>query len=214
MQFLIEDLKSIPGVVGACSYQPQKGILANNLPSIFREDGLQDTAKQLAKIHAAGRLNFPDLKEIMLNYDESIILFRQIGTQDHLITICDPSINMNLLSMSLNLDIENRKDTSQSGAAAIPVQLGTRRLLEKGPMAQTLRTMKELLIKVIGPMGDIIFDDSLDNWVRRNGARKGSLSSLLEVICNDIGDPEKGKEYRILIKQRLSNKSKENTGRA
>ena len=213
MQSLIEDLKSIPGVIGACSYQPQKGILDNNLPAIFRKDGLQDTAKQLGKIHAAGRLNFPDLTEIILNYDESIIIFRQMDMEDYLITICDPSINMNLLTMSLNLAIESRKGTTGNKTETTPHQLGTARLLEKGPMAQTLRAMKELLIKIIGPIGDIIFDDSLDNWVRRNGAKKGNLSSLLEAICNEIGDPEKSKEYRILVKQRLGKKSKEKTYR-
>jgi len=216
MQQLIDDMKAIPGVIGACTYRSKEGITSNNLPSLFKDDRLQQTAKHLAKIHAAGRLNFPDLTETMVNYEESVIVFRQLNLDDHLITICDPGINMNLLAMSINLATENipkqhgdrspspepREESMKSNAPDI------KQLLTKGPMAQPLQAMSKLLTKTIGPMAKIVFEDSVSRWVRSSENNRGSLSKLLEIICQEIGDSEKGEEYRSLVRKKMASKKK------
>ena len=225
MQQLIDDMKDIPGVIGACTYRSKDGILNNNLPSLFKEERLQETAKHLAKIHAAGRLNFPDLTEIMMNYEESVIVFRQINMNDHLITVCDPGMNMNLLAMSLNLAIENLPE--QTGAELEPdlkpeatttpgplSKPDINALLTKGPIAQPLQAMSKLLSKIIGPMAKIIFEESLIRWVHNSETKKGSLSKLLEIICQEIGDPEKSKEYRDLVRQKMTSKPKNKSDNA
>lgn len=220
MQQLIDDMKAIPGVIGACTYNSKGGVGSNNLPSLFKEEKLHDTARHLTKIHAAGRLNFPDLTEIMVNYEESVIVFRQIDLNDHLITICDPGINLNLLAMSLNLAIENvlqqpasekieeKNKVSEPPATPDKPRVDPSELFEKGPLAQPLRAMLKLLSKVIGPMAKIVFDDALARWVQSNQTKKGSLSKLLEIVCQEIGDEEKSKEYRELVRQKMTTRPK------
>lgn len=214
MQQLIKDMKAIPGVIGACTYRSKDGITYNNLPSLFREDRLHQTAKHLAKIHAAGRLNFPELIETLVHYDESIVVFRQIDLDEHLITICDPGINMSLLSMSLNLAIENIPHKKAPTETQIKAQ-GTdkaapdiQKLMNKGPMAQPLQAMLKLLTKIIGPMAKIIFEDSVARWVESSENNRGSLSKLLEIICQEIGDNEKSEEYRALVRQKMTSKNR------
>ncbi len=217
MQQLIDDMKAIPGVIGACTYRSQEGIIDNNLPTLFRGERLHDTARHLAKIHAAGRLNFPDLTEVLLNYEESVVVFRQINSDDFLVTICDPGINMNLLGMSLNLAIENLPATADSTPAPVsPAEEKPAarpspdldKLLKSGPMAQPLQTMQKLLTKVIGPMAKIVFDDALARWVGTSENRKGSLSKLLEIVCQEIGDEEKSREFRELVREKMAARRK------
>ena len=216
MQQLIDDMKAIPGVIGACTYRSQEGIISNNLPSLFSNDRLNNTARHLAKIHAAGRLNFPDLTEVMVNYEESVIVFRQINVNDHLITICDPGVNMNLLAMSLNLAIEtalNGADNQQQQPAVakepVKKQINIKQLMEKGPMSAPLQNMSNLLAKVIGPMAKIVFEDSLQRWIDTSEEKKGSLSKLLEIVCQEIGDSEKSKEYRSLVREKMASRKKQ-----
>jgi len=212
MQQLIDDMKAIPGVIGACTFSLQEGIVDNNLPSLFRHDRLGSTAKHLAKIHAAGRLNFPDLSEVMISYEEAVVVFRQIDLNRNLITICDPGINMNLLGMSLNLALENIKVNPSPATsrptvtepATAPVDI--KALLTRGPTAQPLQTMQKLLTKVIGPMAKIVFEEALVRWAPESGMRKGSLSKLLEVICQEIGDSEKSNEYRDLVRLTMASR--------
>ncbi len=217
MQQLINDMQAIPGVIGACTYRSQEGIIDNNLPSLFKNDHLHSTAKHLAKIHAAGRLNFPDLTEVMVNYEESIVVFRQLNLNDHLITICDPGINMNLLAMSLNLAIENMPaaadDNNKPAESNEPEPTkqappNIDAMMKKGPMAQPLQTMNKLLAKVIGPMAKIVFEDAVGRWANAGVTGKGSLSKLLELICQEIGDAEKSNEYRDLVRQKMASRQK------
>ena len=223
MQQLIDDMKAIPGVIGACTYRSKEGILDNNLPALFQTDRLLDAARHLAKIHAAGRLNFPDLTEVMINYEESVVVFRQINSNNHLITICDPGININLLAMTLNLAIENFNENSangiESGSADTeaggenkPPRPDVKELLRKGPTAQPLQAMSRLLAEIIGPMAKIVFEDALIRWVSRSETKKGSLSKLLEIVCQEIGDEEKSKEYHTLVRQRMASKPPQKKG--
>ena len=212
MQQLIDDMKAIPGVIGACTYRSQEGIINNNLPSLFSDERLHNSAKHLAKIHAAGRLNFPDLTEVMVNYEESVVVFRQINLNDHLITFCDPGINMNLLGMSLNLAIENLsvqavENINKSAPKTATKPPNVQALLEKGPMAQPLQSMLKLLTKVIGPMAKIVFDEALIRWVATIEDKKGSFSKLLEIVCQEIGDGDKSTEYRNLVREKMASRS-------
>jgi predicted regulator of Ras-like GTPase activity (Roadblock/LC7/MglB family) len=106
MQQLIDDLKSIPGVIGAYVYHPNGGLRANNLPPLFKNERITETAKSMVKITAAGRHNFHDLSDIFLSFEESSILCRQLAGSNFVIAVCDPDINFNVLSMSLNLVME------------------------------------------------------------------------------------------------------------
>lgn len=215
MQQLIDDMKAIPGVIGACTFNSQDGIIENNLPSLFKHDRLGNTAKHLAKIHAAGRLNFPDLTEVMISYEESVVVFRQVDLNNNLITICDPGINMNLLGMSLNLAIENVQPAPEKESRSKPVKKASApapdidTLLNKGPTAQPLQTMLKLLTKVIGPMAKIVFEDAVIRWAPDSAMKKGSLSKLLEIICQEIGDKEKGAEYRELVRHKMAGRPKQ-----
>jgi hypothetical protein len=47
MQQIIDDLKSIPGVIGAFAFRTKQGILCNNLPSPFKPERLTEIAKTL-----------------------------------------------------------------------------------------------------------------------------------------------------------------------
>jgi len=49
MQQALNDLKAIPGVVGAAIFHAQQGVLANNLPSIFKQEKLAGIGKLLNK---------------------------------------------------------------------------------------------------------------------------------------------------------------------
>ena len=70
MQQLIDELKAIPGLVGACIYSSRDGLQETNLPGIFKADRLGAVGKQLAKLYSAGRMSFDDLTDVSLHYDE------------------------------------------------------------------------------------------------------------------------------------------------
>ena len=98
MQQLIDDLKSIPGVIGSYIFRSSEGVRFSNLPSIFKPDRITEMTKSLIKIHSAGKQNFPDLVEVFINYEESMLFCRQFNGSDYVIAVCDPGMNLNVLA--------------------------------------------------------------------------------------------------------------------
>lgn len=215
MQQALDDLKAIPGVVGAAIFQFPQGILANNLPSIFKPEKLAGIGKLLNKIFSAGRLSFNDLSETSLCYEEATLITREVTEGRYIIVICDPAANMNLLSMSLKMAMEELRLTQarpvaqpqprEAGAGASQetaqptLTTDPEQLLASGPLAAPLKGLEQQLANVIGPMAEILFQEALSEWSQTFQQSMTTLPHLVDLICRDIGDIQKAKQYRELI---------------
>ncbi|OHB25885.1 MAG: hypothetical protein A2X84_05215 [Desulfuromonadaceae bacterium GWC2_58_13] len=223
MQQLIDEFKSIPGVVGASVFRPKQGVVCHNLPALFKADRINEIGKHLVKIHAAGRHNFPDLAEVMVNYEEATILCRQFQGGDFLIAVCDPGVNFNLLTMSMNLAIQDFQGTELASvpapppsAAPVPAdekpavvsptvrKVDPTALRESGELAEPMQILLQSLTKIMGPMAMIVFDDAVIAWATGQTPSLSNLNTLLDLLCEEIGDQENAGRYRSLVKKQLS----------
>jgi hypothetical protein len=209
MRAVLEEIQTIPGVTGGFLYHPRKGILESDLPAVFKEPKLLKIGRILVKIYATGRANFSDISEITLFYEESLVLIRELRDAVHLIILGSPDLNMNLLTMTLNLMMEDLDlhfnappDAHLPKTESDPMSMaGT--LLERGPMAQALSAMQRELSKVVGPMSKIIFTDALRRWIDTGTPSPGTYSVLMKILADEIDDPEKMRYYRQLITPHL-----------
>lgn len=112
MMHFIDDLKVIPGVLGACFVQADVGVTAANLPAVFKKDRLERIGHSLAKIYAAGATSFDDFSGLSLHFDESVVVARAVAADTLCFVICDPAYNINTLVMSLDLLQEEISDRS------------------------------------------------------------------------------------------------------
>ena len=222
MQQLIDELKSIPGVVGASVFRSKQGVLCHNLPALFKAERINEIGKHLTKIHAAGRHNFPDLSEVLVNYEEATVLCRQFQGGDFLVAVCDPGVNFNLLTMSMNLALEDFHGAEPAAAsvaapapsaveekpAAAPAPAASKidpeALRETDGLVEPLQIMLQGLTKIMGPMAMIVFDDALVAWATGQTPSPSTLKILLDILCEEIGDQDKAGRYRDLVKKQLS----------
>ncbi len=84
MEHVLNEFKSVQGVMGAYIYNARGHVLANNLPTIFKEAMLLNIGKVLAKLYSAGGLTFPDISDVFLSYEESIVIVREITDKCHI----------------------------------------------------------------------------------------------------------------------------------
>ncbi len=211
MNQVIDELKSIPGVIGGFVYDSQKGILANNLPSVFKVPKLEKLGKNLEKIYQNAGKNFSDIMEISLYYEESVLIVRKTVTDVYIVIMGDPSLNINLLTMSLNLvmeepdafsepDIQVEKSfESEVSDETEEKKVNAEDLIASGHLAPTLQGMQSCLARIMGPMAEFIFKDAVQEWLKKNKPEKSNLQSLINLINDEIGDPEKILHYKALI---------------
>jgi predicted regulator of Ras-like GTPase activity (Roadblock/LC7/MglB family) len=102
MRYVIDELKMIPGVLGACLVQTDIGVIAANLPAVFKKERLQLIGSTLAKIYAAGATTLDGFSCLTLHFDESVVVARAVDTDTFCFVICDPAFNLNTLTMTLD----------------------------------------------------------------------------------------------------------------
>ncbi len=206
MNNLLEELKVMPGVVGGYFIHPQKGLLASNLPAMFKPQKLLEISKELVKIHSAGRMNFADISEVFLNYEEMVLIVKQVAPQLYLMVFCDSSVNSNMLAMSINLSLEGMPElvaesqpVKTSPASPTVAQLTPESVMSLPELGKPLQQMSTGLAQVMGPMAEVIFEESLQEWLDLGQSSVDKLPGLLKIIKQEIGDAKKGKEYQSLV---------------
>jgi len=201
MKEIIGDLRDLSGVLGACLYHNQKGVLETNLPSIFSAEKLTNLGRLLMKMHSAGRMNFHDLTDLSLHYDESMILVREIDKNLIIFLLCDPDCNQNLLSMSLNLAQQDLKHRQRAVVSAPPEQIAS---TPSADVAAVLAEIKSHLPKIMGPMADIIFEETVETWQEQGNCTMGNIESLVQLLAEEIGSADKIRRFREMIAPTLS----------
>lgn len=219
MESILHELATVQGLTGAYIYQSPGTLLQNILPPVFKPARLLNMGKALAKIHGAGALHFPDLSDVVLNFDESTVITRSIAEKTWLIILGEPDLNVNMVSLSVNLLLDDFKDSLEqaarsgpAGAAApeapapaaqppVAPPTSPRELMEVGPLAPDLQAMQTALAKVVGPMAKIIFAECLEKWLQRNPPSRERLPGLAELVVREIGEPDKATKYLKLIER-------------
>ena len=207
---LIDELKVIPGVIGACIVNSQEGLRVTNLPTIFKPERLNLVGKHLLKLYAAGCMSFDDLTDITLHYDESVVVARVLEQGTLVFAICDPTFNHNLLTMSFNLLHEEYKlgnfseaVTKTTTSPSVIESLPTEQKMS-GALQNLLAEMKEALGKILGPMAGFIFDEVSDEWMEQGSPDFSQIEELIEQINQEISDQDKIDKYRQLISSAIN----------
>ena len=208
MIHLIDELKVIPGIIGASIVSSREGLKVANFPSIFKPERLTAVGNHLLKLYSAGRMSFDDLSDLTLSFDESVVVARELEKGTLLFAICDPTFNQSLLTMSFNLLHEEYKIGNFSDAMAtteaIPDVKGAEPSIAmeqkiSAPLQELLSGMKENLSKILGPMAGFIFDEAVEDWLQQDSPDMNRIDALIELINQEIAEEDKIEKYRQLI---------------
>ena len=207
---LIDELKAIPGVVGASIVDANEGIKATNLPTIFKPERLVQVGNHLLELYAAGQLSFKDLTDITLNFEESVVVARVLDKGIVIFVICEPTFNNNLLNMSLNLLQDEFKGRSYTESAPVEVKtVVAAPQSETDPLLEELfKKMEKHLGKILGPMAEFIFAEILEKWKTEGVIDFSRITELTNLINLEIVDLDKINHYRELISADLNDYQK------
>ncbi|HYL81953.1 MAG TPA: hypothetical protein VEU07_14135, partial [Candidatus Acidoferrum sp.] len=191
----------------------------NTLTSRFDGPSLINTGKILLKIHSATRMNIPDISEVLLFYEEALLLVKEITDKVFLVVMCEVSANPSLVTMSIGIGLEDLKAWAQTQHAApapprpeaeakpAPAPIAKKptpeELMESGPLADTLSDMQTALARVMGPMAGIIFMEALGQWIDSGTPSEATLGELVKILAKEIKDPERIKRFRDLVSPHL-----------
>lgn len=212
MNKVLSEIKSIPGIIGGFFFDSRHGIQAGNLPTVFKKENLNKIGTVLDKMYMMSNSGLENITDLVLCYDESTISMRRIGKTLSLVIISDPSLNQNLLTMSMNMlaedfrridaglkeFVENKEENTGTPVNSIR-SLSEEDVIYNSPLATQLQGMQTALFEILGPMAQIIFKEAVRDWIQSEEPSETSIPGLLEILAGEIDDPVKEKKYFELI---------------
>ncbi|PLY02831.1 MAG: hypothetical protein C0622_05100 [Desulfuromonas sp.] len=208
MQNLMEEIKMSPGVMGACVYTNDNGIIASNLPGIFKPETQEKIGSTLQRIFKLNETVKLDVNSLEIQYDEALILVKQLCAKAALILICEPEANLHLINMSTSVMAEDLKQqvaacagTAQQAAAptaapaTAPAEPEDPKEVLNGPLAQEFATIKNALAMHIGPVAGKMLEKHLKTWLQQGASGKARLKDLLVLLAAEIDSAEEKQQF-------------------
>ena len=200
MQALLEEIKASPGVMGSCVYTSRQGILASNLPAIFKAETQKRIVSVLHRIFKLNETASLDVNSFEVQYDEALVLVKKLGDTSSLVVLCEPDANIHLINMTTSMLTSDLVDSIESGAAAQPSSGATAepatpvavtqspQEIINGPLAPQLDMMKKALARCIGPVANLALESAVRQWLQQGEPNRAGLEDLARIMLEEIDD--------------------------
>jgi len=201
MNQFISTINEIPGILGICIFDQKQELTINNVPDFIPPVVLAEVGHVVAKMYALAQNNVPQISDLSLHYDE-ISLHIRIATDETILIVGEPQINESLVSLSLNMIEKEYKLAATEPIEDIPtVTMPVQTDIDYvALLAEHLPALKSKLVKAIGPMASIIFDNAYKCWREKQPLNS---TGLLEILKDELGSNEQYKKYIIFIEPEL-----------
>ncbi len=189
MQTLLNEIKATPGVLGASIYTSKKGILATNLPEIFKIDTQKRIGSILQRIFKLNEMVKLDVNSFEILYDEALLLVKRLCNDSALIIICEPDAKVHLINMTVSmLSTEMLNSMEDCEQVPVPQQPQDPDIILEGPLAGELKLIKRALARQIGPVAGITLKKALQEWAKKGRPARENLKILVEALLQEIDD--------------------------
>jgi hypothetical protein len=125
MDEVFSEILGTPGVQGLFVFSPPDKVLVSTLGGRLDGPGLISSGKLLQRIHAATRMNIADVSELLLFYEEALLLVKEISDKVFLVIMAEGSANPYLITMSIGMSLDDLKAWIQGQHAATRVAPAT-----------------------------------------------------------------------------------------
>lgn len=231
MEDILKEIKDVPAVMG--SYIHVSGVtkLNSDLPKIFlgKIYEVGEAIDRAIKVNEATKMH---ANSIEFKYDEAMIIVRPIAAGASLVTFCETTINKKTLNMTTGMlanelkqaAAEIKKGGQSKPAAATPppppptpkqeaaptpppaaeAKVDVNKILHAGPLAKVFQDFQEALAMAIGPVGEMVMKDTVEEWAKKGDCSEARLKELVDMLCLEIDDQSLEEEFRTAIASHIS----------
>ena len=206
MEEVLKQIKTVPGTLGSLVYDDQGRVVAHLFPGIF-DTNILSAAVTTVSDNLPGLNNLTGgVRMIDFRFQRGRIVVKPV-TGGCLVILCEGTLNLQLLLITLNLAVKPvEKILASAGTAPLPAAVEAKNptasvaspqdLIDKGALAANLQGLQTTLAKFMGPMAQVIFLECVEKWLLVHPPVKAFLPQLVDIVAAEIGDPAKMSDYR------------------
>jgi len=190
MQRILDEIKATPGVLGASVFNCKDGIIASNLPELFKPDVQLRIGNILHRIFKLNPTVQLDVSLFEIEYDEALLLVKRLCDASSILIICNPDTQVHLVNMTTSLlasDLLEKIDDSKK-KDDVPRQPADLESVLKGPLDEKLALMKRALAREIGPIAGKALKKAMGKWLEQGDPSPARLKELANIMELEIDD--------------------------
>ena len=222
MEDILQEIKNIPAVIGSYIHVTGVTTVNSDLPKIFQNKvyDVGNAVDRIIKVNDATKMH---ANNIEFKYEEAVIIIRPIDADASLITFCETAINKKSLNMTTGMLSSELKDaakkirSNQTGAppetaSATAVEesidegqeVDVNKILHAGPLAKVFQDFQNAFAMAIGPIGEMVMKDTVEEWANKGDCSGERLAELVEMLCKEIDDESLEAEFKDAISEHFA----------
>ncbi|MFH0998630.1 MAG: hypothetical protein V1844_24535 [Pseudomonadota bacterium] len=195
MKAVLNEIAVLPGVVGSCLFSRERGQICSGLPPVFTDEAVLTIANRVTRLVQMGGMVDMDVQTIALRYDIYTIMTMPVDSDTLLVIACESRSNCSLIATTISMlagELQSRlatlakEPTPGSDTKEIASKSDAGQDAEK--IASLLKQVLGALAFVVGPMADMVFDESVALWTQKKPAATSRLPELIEMLAVEIGN--------------------------
>ncbi len=215
MDTLLNELKMVPGILGSFVYAGNLGITGSNLPSMFRDEALRQIGGVLTRIFKMGDSSGLSVSGYEIKYEEALMIVKRVDADCSFIIICEPTANYPFINMTASMMVPEvkaaveqlRKAPQEQVTRGIPTMpsaqarepakelIDPNKVIKEGALAPVLDRMKVCLARSIGPIANLVLQETVSDWLSKGPPAKNRLRDLANLMAAQIGDKSQEKKF-------------------
>lgn len=201
---LTDIIASLPEVSGGFLYERNRGIYSNQTAGMAGDDALQQVALKLTKIVSMLSVHFHDTDGIRVAYKDLILFGTNIKDGEWMFLLHQPSLSAGMIKMTIQmaLNINTEKPpqyepTQPLFEEVIPADNLMESLFSsESELKEPLETIQSKLALYIGPVAELVFQDSVEMWGLAAPPTLATLPELISILENEIDDENDRTAFR------------------
>jgi len=203
---LADIIASLPEVTGGFLYAPDRGIYSNQTGGVVKDESLQQISLKLTKIISMMSVHFHDTGGIRVCFRDMILFGTMIQEGHWLFLLHQPSLSPGMIKMTVQMALNIQTEESPEAEISAEPQEATENpqtndnimailLSEESELRLPLENIHSQLAHYIGPVAELVFNDSVEIWASNNTPSLENLPELISMIQEEIDDEDDRNEF-------------------
>ena len=204
MERLLREIATIPGVIGSCVYNRNRGVLYRDLDTTLTADMLEEVGMHVVRLVQMGRMCGITVRSGHFRFDRFTLIGISLGSETVLMIVCGLQSNCSLIATTAGMLVA---DMHEAIAGPGATQAGALQGADSDgldvEMEEFYHDIEQALAAAIGPVATVVMQDYLEKWRANGPVIPARLSELAAMLAEEIGDEERIAEFRSRIQDIL-----------
>ncbi len=216
---LSDIIASLPEVSGGFLYSPDKGVYSNQTGTAGNDTALQQVSLKLTKIVSMLSIHFNDTGGIRIIFNNHILFGMKIDEGNWLFLLHQPSLTPGMLKMTVQMALNLQEEEKPPEQAPQAEVVSSEDETDAGPdsealvaslispeseLSKPLLAIQEELATQIGPVAELIFEDSVATWCTTSSPSIENLPELVAMFAEEIDDDSDRETFMENVKSHLA----------